>query len=347
MGVSHGAGFSDAKKLDSTGHGLAWPSATTTMLLEEMSPAKTCLILGAGASQHYGYWLGSQLKKKILRYCRSKPRDCAPEDKLDSTWRQLEGFAARFDSDGSETIDQFMQKLHGDHEREAREHGKMALAKILGDCEDRQSQLGWYGLLGNCLQAFSNSNPLRIVTFNYDRSLEFFVSQSYMELAACSTPQSRQKFREVTEIGHIYGRLADLPHFGGEFEVEYGQMRAKGWNAWKAREPMMFIGDPIDGGTLETCKRWIQEAEYVIVLGFGYHEENVRRLGLDRLPRGKCLFSSGFGLHRDKLEMCSRAGATIHLGKYDEDVLTYLRRTSVLESAAKGLRAADLMEQLQ
>ena len=40
------------------------------MLFEEMSPAKTCFILGAGASKPYGYWLGSELKREILRYCR-------------------------------------------------------------------------------------------------------------------------------------------------------------------------------------------------------------------------------------------------------------------------------------
>jgi hypothetical protein len=38
------------------------------MLLEEMSPAETCLVLGAGTSKPYGYWLGSELKNEILRY---------------------------------------------------------------------------------------------------------------------------------------------------------------------------------------------------------------------------------------------------------------------------------------
>jgi hypothetical protein len=318
------------------------------MRSKEMSPAKTCLILGAGASKPYGYWLGSELKGKILRYCRRQPRDCAPEASLKPTWSQLEGFARRFEGDASETIDKFMEKLQGPGEREPREHGKMALAKVLGNCEVPRRPRGWYRKLANHLQAFSTENPLRIVTLNYDRSLEFFVSRHYEELTECSIPQSRKKFREVTEIRHLYGLLADLPDLGGggEFEVKYGQMRAEGWNAWNARERMRFIGDPIDPKTVEECKRWIDEAEYVIALGFGYHKQNVQRLGLDTLRRGKCLFSSGFGLDPDKLGMCSLAGATIHLGSCDHDVLKYLRRTKVLESAARGLPAADLMEQL-
>ena len=212
-----------------------------------MSPAKTCLVLGAGASKPYGYWLGSELKQQIIRYCRSRPRDCAPENSLEPTWSQLEESARRFENDASETIDKFMQELQGDSEREPREHAKMALAKVLGDCEDPQTPLGWYELIGNHLQAFSTENPLRIVTLNYDRSLEFFVSRRYQELAECSIRQSREKFREVTEIRHLYGLLGDLPDLGGEgeFKVEYGQMKEEGWNAWKAREAMRFIGDPM------------------------------------------------------------------------------------------------------
>jgi hypothetical protein len=319
------------------------------MFFGAMSPANTCLILGAGASREpYGYPLGKDLRRRILKYCRSPPGDCAPPDKLATTWDQLKAFARRFESEKGKTIDQFMQKLQGEKNREPREHGRMALAKVLGDCEDPQVQPGWYRLLCSHLQGFSKSNPLRVVTLNYDRSLEFFVSRHWQEMVGCSIPESRQRIREVMQIQHLYGRLADLPHFGGKFEVEYGEMGQQGWNAWNARG-LDFIWSQIDPDTEQTCRQWIRQSEYVIVLGFGYHEENVRRLGLHRLPRGNCLFSSGFGLCSKQRKRVRQAcsPAKVHFGGRREDVPTYLQRTGVLESVARGRPPADLMKQLR
>lgn len=221
----------------------------------------------------------------------------------------------------------------------------MALAAVLGACEDPNTQVrDWYEPLADTLRRYNAENPLSIVTFNYDRSLEFLVSKKL----------GRDRQRDTTELSavcrikHVYGILANLPGTNNGFEVAYGQLRQQGWHSWKAREALQFIWDEPSKETLQICSDWIKEAEYVVILGFGYDERNMQRLGLTNLPAEKYVFSTGYNMSPDDRARvrtsCPRA--SIFWGDGNDDARSFLEKTKILEWAPQGRPAADLMRHL-
>lgn len=264
------------------------------------------------------------------------------------TMARLNEFAERFHLDvGSRTIDQFLSTLDAQHphERELKEHGKMAVAAVLGACENPSFKgRDWYDELAQVLLHFDAGNPLSVVTFNYDRSLEFILSTKFR----ATSQLGRANLGEICRIVHVYGILAGLPGNGTDFPVEYGQLKSNGWNAWRSREALKFIWDNPTESTLEICCRCIQEAEYVVILGFGFDQMNMRRIGLTSLPVGKCLFSSGYGLSQLKRAeiQSTLQSAQICWGNDSEQSLSFLRRSQVLRWAAQGRSAHDLVSAL-
>lgn len=322
-----------------------------------MKPRKTCLILGAGASKPYGFALGRDLKTLILKYCASKPTDCAP-DEVEKTWGVLEHFARKFEEDSSETIDQFLLTLpDGEEERELREHGKMALARVLGNDEipvnnPRDRYRDWYEDAFRCADLLSQAGEkLRVVTFNYERSFEYYGSLAAQECLGGSVQDSRSRFQDQIEIAHVYGQLLPLPWIidGSSRDdpvAEYGDIA--GWPAWKAREKMRTVnlGTPCPA-TRDRCCRWIREAEYILVLGFGYDDSNLKHIGLDRVDAGKFIFSSGFKLEEKcRNRVRSSIPPTVHFAGEHVDIATFLRTSELLDSAAKGKPAEHVFKML-
>ena len=300
-----------------------------------MSPPKTCLILGAGASKPSGYPLGWQLKERIIQYCLSKPPYCAPRGKRDETWDKLEQFAQRFDDDESPTIDAFLNKLP--KEDELGRHGRMALVAVLSTYEhayDEREQ--WYDKVFAFLESTTDFTPLRVVTFNYDRSFEFFLTRSIEKHHQLSMQAARERFQEVVEIDHVYGYIANLPHFSRSrgLTVEYAQLT--GHDLWKAGlEGIQLIGDAMPVGEhISRSKQWIAESDYVIVLGFGFDHINLNLIGLDSLSAGTFLFCSSFKLNAETRSRVrwSCTPAKVHFAGEDTDIATFLRSSRLLSS---------------
>ena len=143
---------------------------------------KMCLVLGAGASKPYGYPLGFELKQRIIQYCISKPPDCALPKDLVHHQKILEDVARRLDGSPALTIDHFLDEFRAYLEHtpdwELGQHTRMAVAAVLLRHEYRTEIMdGWYNDLARHLSTRDCRTPLRIITFNYDRSLEYMLTQ--------------------------------------------------------------------------------------------------------------------------------------------------------------------------
>ncbi|MBU4460126.1 MAG: hypothetical protein KJ579_06130, partial [Verrucomicrobia bacterium] len=139
----------------------------------------TVLVLGAGASAHLGYPLGASLVQRILAL------QGTAEAQLISSLLQNQGCAETLDSmldallkSGRESIDAFLA-----HHPPFSLAGRLAIAACLIPHE-RPANLysrgtdNWYRRLLSAMDApFADfaKNRLSIITYNYDRSLEFFL----------------------------------------------------------------------------------------------------------------------------------------------------------------------------
>lgn len=314
-----------------------------------MISSKVCLILGAGASKPYGYPLGWELKQRIIQYCLSQPPYCAPPEKCSETWDKLERFARRFDHDDSATIDAFLETLPKDDE--LGRHGRMAIVAVLSTYEHKYDERAeWYDKIFAFLESKTDSASLKVVTFNYDRSLEFFLSRSIEKNGQSSPQVARERFQQVVEIEHVYGCFANLPNFPGKAAVSVEYASLTGHDLWKGGlERIQVIGEAMpEGEHICRSKQWIAESDYIVVLGFGFDHTNLNLIGLDNLPVGKFVFSSGFklgGETRSRVRW-SCTPTKFHFASENARIVTFLESSRLLISAAGGEPVGDVYREL-
>lgn len=137
---------------------------------------KTVLVLGAGASQPYGYPTGKQLRSNIISNCSVLTNPGALGKQLANMGYsndQIWNFCREFHRTTNKSIDAFLERRP-----EFMELGKVAIAQELIRCESEYTLFNpneWYSHLLNKLEIDSEDfvpNMLSVVSFNYDRSLE-------------------------------------------------------------------------------------------------------------------------------------------------------------------------------
>jgi hypothetical protein len=236
-----------------------------------MITTRTVLILGAGSSCHLGYPLGRSLISQICK--RIADHECPaeiPRDKL----TEFRVHLSRFDS---ASIDFFLER-----NPEYTDLGKLLITDCLKQYEELERMFvphsaGWYRYLADSLQSPDGfvSAPLTIVTFNYDRSLEAYLHQILIYRHRMSTESATQTLQQM-RILHPHGILGRYP------ETPY-TTKYDGISLSSISGDIRLIYEPAetDGGfcapEFETANRALQEAERIYFLGFGFHEDNIRR----------------------------------------------------------------------
>lgn len=295
----------------------------------------TVFVLGAGASEPYGFPVGSKLAQRV---CDLMPRGIgAREDERDlNELREWEltpnGYdfskklAAQlpvdFRESGCDTLDEFVQPPGN---RKFLPLVKAGIAKILTSCENdntlfpqapsqpqplfriQNNQVlhqqiyedgDWMRYLFKTMRADSpekfQQNQVKVVTFNFDRSFErklYLMLQASYGLAQ----QNTVKLARAIPILHMHGRLG-VEHwldptgrlYGPsstirEFQTIYNDIR--------------IVHEEIPVERTEECRDWMDSAHTIVLLGFGCHPSNVRRLTLDQQRREKKnVFGTAYGL---------------------------------------------------
>jgi hypothetical protein len=192
---------------------------------------------------------------------------------------------------GMYSIDAFME-----YRNDYREIGRKAIAHALIRFEqeallwpdERNGAVdNWYAYLFNKLtagirpEAF-NSLPVSFITFNYDRSLRYFLLHGLMARYGMSEERAWSLLSQIPII-HVHGDLGALPL----------QPVAKGPS--RPYHPIL-ISDAInsaaehitivqaakdDSDEFKRARGFLATAERIYFLGFGYHADNMRRLGFE------------------------------------------------------------------
>jgi hypothetical protein len=294
-----------------------------------MITQETVLILGAGVSMAYGFPSGQKLKALIWK----KLENCGDEfiyamgmNAEDYGHKhQFDEMVKDFRSDlllsPDYSIDSFLEH-HNDNYRKL---GKIGIASVLLPLEKRQYLFDewmqalidknehpdirladghWYQYLfnhmfKNCkkVEDFSN-NKVSIITFNYDRSLEYYLL-TCLQAKYKKGPIECAKVIQNIPVLHVYGKLGDIPELSSHPEdaIPYSNLNR---NLIKflqiAEKSIKIINDPNANTSPEfqEAQKLINKATNIYFLGFGFLGENMRRLFTDYSTPG-----IEFGLLKD------------------------------------------------
>ena len=252
-----------------------------------MISKKIVLVLGAGASMPFGFPLGPDLKNRIVNNLTANPdvllaAGCREEE--------IPEFREALRTSGKKTIDAFLE-----HREEFRKIGKLAIAQELLDSEDKAKPRlyepattgNWYEYLFNKLntrfEEFSQ-NAVSVLTFNYDRSLEYYLLNALKNSYGKTDTECAERLRSLP-IVHLNGQLGELWElasstddsvaFGGWSEADGNSRR---WLVERASVGISIIHDCILGKQFERAYALLREADLICFLGFGYDETNLLRI---------------------------------------------------------------------
>lgn len=251
---------------------------------------KTVFILGAGSSVPYGYPTAPELRRDIISKFKSKFKNYFAEfysDKVDFNMR-FEPFKEMiyyFDKSSIQSIDLFLSR-----NKKFDRLGKFITVLMLLNNE-RESKfrenmddpkLDWYTAIYNELtNEIINDNQLELfkendvcfITFNYDRSLEHFLYESFSNSFTSKVDDIANLLNEHLKIIHIYGKLADL-EWQSDKGIPYGSDIAfRGIQDCMNNINLMF-------DTRKEISNLLFEANEIYFLGFGYYIGNLTSLSI-------------------------------------------------------------------
>lgn len=301
----------------------------------------TTLILGAGASQPLGYPTGAELREHIINGLGIAPYLQA----LERTARQDYGntsaeietykrFKDRFKKSHVASIDAFLAEPENAVFSTV---GTAAIAAALLTFEHPERDPNWYADLFNAIRFRADNErrfPLKVVSFNYDLSLEFFLFNAFMNTYGLSVEETRAMVRENVEFIHVYGDLGELSGLHSSADARsYGGDSSLAGPIFKASKRIHIIGRneaTRDGFT--KAFQIIAEATFVVILGYGFDQLNNNNLRLQDAVAAKHPFSTGYGLGcgaRSRLTKLAHQSGMIMGGK-KETVRDFLQETDLL-----------------
>lgn len=261
------------------------------------------MILGAGASAEYGFPVGRYFRNDICSLVRGADffldmRELGLEE-------QAREFLDRFRHSAIGSPDRFLE-LHPEY----LEAGKFCIAQILTayEMDDRAFSLTgsdqpWYDFLVNCLDLDSpqyRHNALTILTFNYDRSLEYFLWKVFEARYFNDERKKRRLWRTKPKIIHLHGLLGAYDPIDGT-----GRPYAPAQSAEGVSEELVIAAEGIkivhevnpETEEFDEAEEVLREAKRIFFLGFGFDKRNVQRLRVfeNKLDEVS-IVGTGFGL---------------------------------------------------
>lgn len=262
----------------------------------------TLFILGAGSSKPYGFLTGNELRNYICGEFPIEFKELMKEANLDKSdyafWsQQADKLAKVFYASSAPSIDQFLS-----FNPSLSHIGKLAITYKIRKCEigssfrqhSKEKSSDWYSkLFGSLIAGFTENkdlediknNKISFITFNYDRSLESFLLESFRNLfydrlqKIVVTDEQDEIFRAIMpfKIFHVYGSVDKNEWEQGtpyREEVAFDQIQ-------KLSSNIKTIGE-INEADNKEINSLFKNAKRIYLLGFGYLIENMRILGFPK-----------------------------------------------------------------
>ncbi len=270
----------------------------------------TVFILGAGASMPFGLPSGKELIQSILHITdpeMDEKRILMNEQKSYMNGRFTYGFlkkkfeilkntfsnneiftfheALRLSNQSS--IDNFirLRKEYEDISKLSIAIGILMaenVAKIFPERHYSYLHDNWYQYLwskiGNTLEDYSKSR-ISIITFNYDRSLEYYLSTVIKNSFSLDERKVEEVFRSLP-IFHVYGSLGSVFKGSNNEYLPYGLNNIEPSLLKYVSQRISTIHEFIDSTIAQKVESILTKASRIYFLGFGYHLENMGVLNI-------------------------------------------------------------------
>lgn len=216
----------------------------------------------------------------------------------------LENFTRTFKRSGAMSIDDFLSiNAHFS------DIGKFCIAAILLKREDTNRIFNehhdhWYKHLWSALKKSAKTaedlkkNQIRIITFNYDRSLEYFLFQTAKNYFNLKDLDALQLVDHL-DILHVYGCLGK---FGVTTEekkniLQYAPLTNGQINRFcnvASKYIKVITPDREESTEFKKAHEWLDNSKKIGFLGFGFDDTNVKRLNLRNILKNVKYNSSNF-----------------------------------------------------
>ncbi|HEG44584.1 MAG TPA: hypothetical protein ENH94_11100 [Phycisphaerales bacterium] len=316
-----------------------------------MIEKNTVLVLGAGASCPFGFPIGRELVKIIIR-------NLGPSGDLlrilinhgfDEDW--INSFKDALLGAEPLSIDTFLE-----HRPDFEKIGKEAIAGSLLPYEHLgrfntmllQDENNWYRYLFNRLNTSFDDfalNQLSVITFNYDRSFEHYLFSVLKNTYNKTEEECAEKLKSIPVI-HVHGSLGSLIWQESSLSsVSYGiwsNKRYKGQAVKQGGENIIIVHEANkETPEFQKAHQLLSQADYVYFLGFGFNRDNVRRLRIEILLNKVVTRGTAFKLPlQERKYICSLKMAgngrwnnaqNLTNGFFDLDCYNFLEKQVVFE----------------
>lgn len=274
-----------------------------------MISKETVLVLGAGASVDYGYPTGATLIGDIINtICNTQFKDGDGQYKLIGvpTYKKL---VEKLNSINPTSIDDFLTK-HAELEMQAA--GKQAIAyQILvsensnkvGRFEDlnlnsvslsssQNQNKDWYRFLIEALisqttieELLNQKIRLKIITFNYDNSLEYALLKKLSQSAYLKDHQKEFYTAVAENIIHIYGQIGRYIGIDTNRDyIAYGKYKNQLAleQASILKNSIAIVGEERSAvkDNAQIAQEWLKSAKRIFFLGYGFNDDNNKLLSI-------------------------------------------------------------------
>ena len=198
-------------------------------------------------------------------------------------------FVENFSRSNVASIDAFLSR----HERFFA-IGKLCIAETLCSEEDPAKVLNndtedhWYHHMWQILIDGADTandllrNKIKFVTFNYDRSLEYFLHQSTKYTYGVSDEVALTVVNSLN-ILHVYGLLGKFSYLSSQGSRQYAGNNTPEQISFAANSINVIPETREDNEAFETARNWLGNSEIIGFLGFGFDALNVKRIGLNSI----------------------------------------------------------------
>ena len=230
----------------------------------------------------YDFILGSELIRKVAGHLRKNQGTISVVRDFGFDERGLNSLASDIENSSQPSIDRFLE-IRADEA--LTQIGKIAIACELiprehgANVTSRNLENHWYSYLFQHL-AFDKSgvqSPVAFVTFNYDRSLEYFLFSAFKSSLGVDEATA-QAILETIPIHHVYGSLGRFSATGGQGSRPYST-DLSGVRIAVDNLRIMYEGES-DSALLSAAQQEIARSRRLCFLGFGYDRVNLERLSL-------------------------------------------------------------------
>lgn len=272
----------------------------------------TVFILGAGTSIPYNYPSGKELVKEITTGLSNRETLFQLCSKLEFSADEVNIFAHALNFSGDFSIDAFLER-----NPKFVDLGKVAITLTLIDRENTGTLFSggedkWYGDLLNELKSPSISdfkNNVSFLTFNYDRSFEHYLYTSIKNSYQISDEKCADVVNAIPII-HLHGQIGNLPwqvndDTGRPYHPQVPACRtvidslnprtASGISTPTLSAAVHYIkgisrqikiiheADVEKDVEFKKAHELLSDADNIYFLGFGYNDENLKRLKISEL----------------------------------------------------------------